>query len=48
MWPDKAQRPSSGRAGRNFGLDRQTEPLVLPSEIFGLDELHAFSSTAIM
>lgn len=30
------------RAGRNFSLDRQTEPLVLPSEISGLDELHAF------
>lgn len=30
------------RAGRNFALDRQTEPLVLPSEISGLDELHAF------
>jgi hypothetical protein len=30
------------RAGRNFALDRQTEPLVLPSEISGLNELHAF------
>jgi hypothetical protein len=30
------------RAGINFALDRQTEPLVLPSEISGLDELHAF------
>jgi hypothetical protein len=30
------------RAGKNFALDRQTEPLVLPSEISGLDELHAF------
>jgi len=30
------------RAGRNFALDRQTEPLVLPSEISGLDQLHAF------
>ena len=30
------------RAGSNFALDRQTEPLVLPSEISGLDELHAF------
>ncbi len=27
---------------QNFALDRQTEPLVLPSEISGLDELHAF------
>lgn len=30
------------RAGKNFALDRQTEPLVLPSEISGLDQLHAF------
>ena len=30
------------RAGRNFSLDRQTEPLVLPSEVSGLDDLHGF------
>lgn len=30
------------RAGKNFALDRQTEPLVLPSEVSGLDQLHAF------
>jgi type IV secretory pathway TraG/TraD family ATPase VirD4 len=30
------------RAGKNFALDRQTEPLVLPSEISGLEQLHAF------
>ena len=30
------------RAGRNFALDRQTEPLVLPSEISGLDDLQGF------
>jgi hypothetical protein len=30
------------RAGRNFALDRQTEPLVLPSEISGLEDLRAF------
>jgi type IV secretory pathway TraG/TraD family ATPase VirD4 len=30
------------RAGRNFALDRQTEPLVLPSEISGLDDLRGF------
>ena len=30
------------RSGRNFSLDRQTEPLVLDSEICGLDNLHAF------
>jgi hypothetical protein len=30
------------RAGRNFQLDRQVEPLVLESEISGLTDLHAF------
>ena len=30
------------RRGRNFALDRQTEPLVLPSEISGLDDLRGF------
>jgi hypothetical protein len=30
------------RSGRNFTLDRQTEPLVLPSEISGLDDLRGF------
>jgi type IV secretory pathway TraG/TraD family ATPase VirD4 len=30
------------RAGRNFQLDRQAEPLVLESEISGLADLHAF------
>jgi hypothetical protein len=30
------------RAGRNFALDRQTEPLVMESEISGLADLHAF------
>jgi Type IV secretion-system coupling protein DNA-binding domain len=30
------------RAGKNFALDRQTEPLVLPSEISGLEDLRAF------
>jgi hypothetical protein len=30
------------RQGRNFMLDRQTEPLVLPSEISGLDDLRGF------
>ena len=30
------------RAGRNFALDRQTEPLVLASEISGLDDLRGF------
>ncbi|HTT18082.1 MAG TPA: type IV secretion system DNA-binding domain-containing protein [Candidatus Sulfotelmatobacter sp.] len=30
------------RSGRNFMLDRQTEPLVLPSEVSGLDDLRGF------
>jgi type IV secretory pathway TraG/TraD family ATPase VirD4 len=30
------------RSGRNFSLDRQTEALVLDSEISGLDNLHAY------
>ena len=30
------------RAGKNFVLDRQTEPLVMPSEISGLDDLRGF------
>jgi type IV secretory pathway TraG/TraD family ATPase VirD4 len=30
------------RDGRNCSLDRQTEPLVLDSEISGLDNLHAY------
>jgi type IV secretory pathway TraG/TraD family ATPase VirD4 len=30
------------RAGKNFAFDRQTEPLVLPSEISGMDDLRAY------
>ena len=30
------------RTGKNFALDRQTEPLVMPSEISGLDDLRGF------
>jgi hypothetical protein len=30
------------RQGKNFALDRQVEPLVLPSEISGLPDLRAF------
>jgi hypothetical protein len=30
------------RAGRNFALDRQIEPLVIESEISGLPDLHAY------
>ena len=31
-----------GRAGKTFALDRQTEPLILPSEVSGLDDLRAY------
>jgi type IV secretory pathway TraG/TraD family ATPase VirD4 len=30
------------RSGKNFSLDRQAEPLVMDSEISGLDPMHAF------
>jgi type IV secretory pathway TraG/TraD family ATPase VirD4 len=30
------------RSGRNFSLDRQAEPLVMESEISGLEDLHAY------
>jgi type IV secretory pathway TraG/TraD family ATPase VirD4 len=30
------------RAGKTYALDRQTEPLVLPSEVSGLDDLRAY------
>jgi hypothetical protein len=30
------------RAGRNFALDRQVEPLVMESEVSGLADLHAY------
>ena len=30
------------RSGRNFTLDRQVEPLVMDSEISGLEDKHAF------
>ncbi len=30
------------RSGRNFALDRQAEPLVMESEISGLEDLHAY------
>jgi hypothetical protein len=30
------------RTGKNFALDRQTEPLVMPSEISGMDDLRAY------
>jgi Type IV secretion-system coupling protein DNA-binding domain len=30
------------RTGKNFAFDRQTEPLVMPSEISGMDDLRAY------
>ncbi len=33
---------NGSRAGKNFSLDRQVEPLVLDSEISGLPDRHAF------
>jgi hypothetical protein len=38
----KETRYDGSRSGRNFSIDRQTEPLVLDSEISGLDDLHAY------
>jgi type IV secretory pathway TraG/TraD family ATPase VirD4 len=35
-------RYDGNRTGHNFMLDRQTEPLVLPSEVSGLDDLRGF------
>jgi type IV secretory pathway TraG/TraD family ATPase VirD4 len=34
--------PHKGRNTRNYQLDRQTEPLVMPSEIAGLPDLHGY------
>ncbi len=34
--------PRKGRNTRNYQLDRQTEPLVMPSEIAGLPDLHGY------
>lgn len=34
--------PHSRRNSRNYQLDRQTEPLVIPSEIAGLPDLHGY------
>jgi type IV secretory pathway TraG/TraD family ATPase VirD4 len=34
--------PHSRRNSRNYQLDRQTEPLVMPSEIAGLPDLHGY------
>jgi hypothetical protein len=38
----KATHFDGSRDGRNFSLDRQTEPLVLDSEISGLENLNAY------
>jgi len=37
-----APHNACSRTGHNFALDRQTEPLVLPSEVSGLDDLRGF------
>ncbi len=34
--------PHNHRNSRNYQLDRQTEPLVMPSEIAGLPDLHGY------
>ncbi len=34
--------PHRSRNSRNYQLDRQTEPLVMPSEIAGLPDLHGY------
>jgi type IV secretory pathway TraG/TraD family ATPase VirD4 len=34
--------PHNRRNSRNYQLDRQTEPLVMPSEIAGLPDLHGY------
>ena len=38
----KEMHYDGSRSGRNFALDRQTEPLVLDSEISGLEPMHAY------
>lgn len=38
----KETRFDGSRSGRNFTIDRQVEPLVMASEIAGLDDRHAF------
>ncbi len=38
----KETKFDGSRSGKNFTVDRQIEPLVIPSEITGLDDRHAF------
>jgi hypothetical protein len=38
----KETRYDGSRTGKNFTVDRQIEPLVLDSEISGLEDLHAY------
>jgi type IV secretory pathway TraG/TraD family ATPase VirD4 len=38
----KETKFDGSRSGKNFTLDRQIEPLVIPSEISGLDDRHAY------
>jgi hypothetical protein len=40
--PLKETKFDGSRSGKNFTIDRQIEPLVIPSEITGLDDRHAF------
>jgi hypothetical protein len=38
----KETKFDGSRSGKNFTIDRQIEPLVIPSEITGLDDRHAY------
>jgi hypothetical protein len=38
----KETKFDGSRSGKNFTLDRQIEPLVMGSEITGLDDRHAY------
>ncbi len=38
----KETKFDGSRSGKNFTVDRQIEPLVIPSEITGLEDRHAF------
>lgn len=38
----KETKHDGAKAGRNYSLDRQIEPLVMESQITGLDDLHAY------
>jgi hypothetical protein len=38
----RESRSTGGKAQHSFGLERQVEPLVMPSEIAGLEPLRGF------